>query len=272
MNITRIAILGVAAVAAIAAALLVRGMLGGGTPQVQASAPPPPPATIDVLVAAKDITPGRALDAASVRWEPWPKTTAATGLITKQDQPDLTKAIDGMVARSPLLAGQPVTQAAVVHAGQAGFMAASLTPGMRAIALPVSAEMGAGGFVLPNDHVDVILTRDLSGGSNIKDFRSVTLLHDVRVLAVDQTAKMDKDQQSEVGKTATIEVTPAQAELVEQAKAMGTLALALRPLGETTDVPDSTPEAPRVKAGVVSIIRYGVARTAQVGPVQGSAQ
>jgi pilus assembly protein CpaB len=264
MNLTRIAILSVAAIAAIAAALLVRGMLGGGTPQVQASAPPPP-ATIDVLVAAKDIIPGHALDPASVRWEPWPKTTSAQGLITKDAQPDLTKAIEGAVARAPLLAGQPITQGAIVHAGDTGFLAATLTPGMRAVAVTVNADSDAGGFVLPNDHVDVILTVDVSGGSTVKRFQSAILLHDVRVLAVDQTTKMDKDKEYQVVKTATLELTPAQAAIIEQSKAMGKLALALRPLGETQDTPVTDTVARKVTAGSVSVIRYGVARRADVG-------
>lgn len=262
MNLTRIAILGVAAVAAIAAALLVRGMLGGGTPQVQASAPPPP-ATIDVLVASKDILPGHALDPASVRWEPWPKTITAQGLITKADQPDLTKAIEGAVTRTPILAGQPITQASVVHTGEASFMAATLTPGMRAVGIPITAENGAGGFILANDHVDVMLTRDIGSGNSVKIFQSETLLHDVRVLAVDQMAKPGKDDLSHVGRTATLELTPAQAEIVEKSKAMGTLSLALRPLGETQDKPaadNGARKVPRVTS--VSVIRYGVKRTA----------
>jgi pilus assembly protein CpaB len=263
MNLTRIAILGVAAIAAISAALLVRGMLGGGTPQVQASAPPPP-ATIDVLVASKDILPGHALDPASVRWEPWPKTTSAQGLITKDDQPDLTKAIEGAVSRTPLLAGQPITQASIVHSGEASFMAATLTPGMRAVGIPTTAENGAGGFILANDHVDVILTRDVGSGTSVKIFQSETLLRDVRVLAVDQVVKPDKDQQSHVGKTVTLELTPAQAEIVEKSKAMGTLSLALRPLGETQDKPVADNGARKVqRVTSVSVIRYGVAHSAE---------
>lgn len=264
MNLTRIAILGVAAIAAIAAALLVRGMLGGGTPQVQASAPPPP-ATIDVLVASKDILPGHALDPASVRWEPWPKSTSAQGLITKDDQPDLTKAIEGAVARTPLLTGQPITQASIVHTGQAGFLAASLTPGMRAVGIPITAETGAGGFILANDHVDVILTRDVTAGSPVKEFQSEILLRDVRVLAVDQTARPDKDEQSRVGKTATLELTPAQSAIIEKSKAMGKLSLALRPLGETQDKPVTDAVAARkvVRTSTVSVIRYGIARPAE---------
>jgi hypothetical protein len=160
MNFTRIAILAVAAIAAGAAALLVRGMLGGGTPPVQASLPPPA-ATLDILVAAKDIPPGRALDTASVRWESWPKNSVSNIFITRQAQPDINKAVAGVVVRSPLTTGQPITEASIVRAGATGFLAATITPGMRAVSIPISAATGAGGLILPNDRVDVVLTRDI---------------------------------------------------------------------------------------------------------------
>src|SRR5882762_7715452 len=103
MNVMRIAILGVAAIAAGAAALLVRGMLGGGTPTVQAS--PPAAITTDVLVASKDIGPGHVLSVDLVRWDSWPKTAVSSTLITKDAQPDIAKAVEGAVVRSPLVAG-----------------------------------------------------------------------------------------------------------------------------------------------------------------------
>src|SRR5438045_9636423 len=131
MNVTRIAILGVAAIAAGAAALLVRGMLGGGTPASQASLPPPP-TTIEVLVASKDITPGHALDVGLVRWEAWPKTAVAGSFITKTSQPDIAKAVEGVVVRAPLVTGQPITDGSIVRTGATGFLAATLTPGLRA--------------------------------------------------------------------------------------------------------------------------------------------
>src|SRR5437868_4262096 len=212
MNVTRIAILAVAAIAAGAAALLVRGMLGGGTQTVQASLPPPA-ITTDVLVAAKEVPPGQALDAASVRWEAWPKSSIASSFITKDAQPDIAKAIARVVVRSPLVPGEPVTDANTVHTDSAGFLAATVTPGMRAVAIPVTADSAAGGFILPNDRVDVILTHDVSGGVGTKDFQSETLLRNVRFLAIDQTSKPQKDSDSQVGKTATLELSEGQAEV-----------------------------------------------------------
>src|SRR3982074_1625712 len=237
MNVMRIAILGVAAIAAGAAALLVRGMLGGGTPTSQAAAPPVA-ITTDVLVASKDVVPGHVLSVDLVRWDAWPKGAVSSTLITKDKQPDIAKAVAGAVVRSPLVAGQPITDASIVRAGSAGFMAATIKPGMRAIGVSVTAETSAGGFILPNDRVDVVLTRDMSGGNGgPKNFESGIILQDVRVLAVDQTAHQEKDQQSVVGKTATLELTPDQAELLAQSQQSGILSLVLRALGDSEGEP-----------------------------------
>ena len=270
MNVMRIAILGVAAITAGAAALLVRGMLGGGTPTSQAAAPPVA-ITSDVLVASRDIVPGHILSVDLVRWDPWPKSAVSATLITKEKQPDISKAIAGAVVRSPLVAGQPITDASIVRAGSAGFMAATIKPGMRAIGVPVSAETSAGGFILPNDRVDVVLTRDMSGGNGggQKNFISHIILQDVRVLAVDQVAHQEKDQQTVVGKTATLELTPSQAELLAQSQQSGILSLALRALGDSEGEPVAI-NAPRrvpLVAGAgpdrsaVTVFRYGILRS-----------
>ena len=268
MNVMRIAILGVAAVAAGAAALLVRGMLGGGTPPTQAAAPPVA-ITTDVLVASKDIVPGHILSVDLVRWDPWPKSAVSSSLITKDKEPDLTKAVAGAVVRSPLVAGQPITDASIVRAGGAGFMAATIKPGMRAISVPVTVDTGAGGFILPNDRVDVLLTRDISGGNGgPKNIVSGIVLEDVRVLAVDQVAHQEKDQQFVVGKTATLELTPVQAELLAQSQQSGTLSLALRALGDSEGQPvanDTLHRQPPAGGGgansdksTVTVFRYGI--------------
>ena len=285
MNVTRIAILGVALIAAIVAAMLVRGMLGGGTAKSQASVEAVAQTT-DVLVAAKDIVPGHSLEAESVRWEAWPKKSISTGFITKDAQPDISKAIEGMVVRSPLVTGQPISDANVVRAGKSGFLAATIKPGMRGMGVTVTAQTGAGGFILPNDHVDVVLTRDMSGGNGPKIFRSFTIVRDVRVLAVDQTAKLEKDEQSIVAKTATIELTQSQSELVALAEQVGVVSLTLRALGDSTGEPSTDASAqgpseqekpvehapaPAQTASVerrsnsVTVFRYGVVRGQQSG-------
>jgi len=239
MNVTRIAILGVAAVAAGAAALLVRGMLGGPAPQAEASVPAPVMQTAEVLVASKEIAPGRPLEVDSVRWEVWPQSSVSDAFITKTEQPDTAKAVAGFIVRAPIVTGQPITEAFVVRADQAGFLAALIKPGMRAVSIVVAPETGAGGFILPNDRVDIILTRDLPDQGANKNIRSDTILRDVRVLAVDQTSQTQvaKDAQWAIGKTATLELTPVQAEMVGHAAREGTLSLALRALGDNRQLP-----------------------------------
>jgi pilus assembly protein CpaB len=280
MNLMRFAILGVAFIAAAAAVLLARGMLGGGTPVTQAA--PAPVTTIEILVASKDISPGHSLDPDLVHWESWPKKSVpAVGFITKETQPDLTKAVMGVVVRAPLVSGQPVTEASIVHAGATGFLAATIKPGLRAIGVPVNADTSAGGFILPNDRVDVVLSRDISAGG-IKNFESQTILRDVRVLAVDQTALPAKDQQSVVGKTATLELTPDQSELLARSQQMGVLSLVLRALGDSSGEPVAEiakkREAPAILAPrverrntSVNVIRFGVRREATAGAGEGGA-
>jgi pilus assembly protein CpaB len=261
MNLTRIVVFCVALVAAGAAVLVVRGMIGGGTPAVQASVPPQ--TTTDILVASKDVAAGRPLGVDSVRWESWPKSSVSDALIVKSDS-EIDKVVAGMVVRAPLVVGQPITEASVVRAGAAGFMAAILSPGMRAVSIPISAETGAGGFILPNDRVDVILTRDLGEGGGKKNIQAETILLDVRVLAIDQSAEQPKDAQAQVGKTATVEVSPGQSVFIEESRMKGTLSLALRPLGNSDGI--ATAGDGRQRDAGINVILYGMARAeTQVG-------
>jgi pilus assembly protein CpaB len=262
MNTQRIIVLGIAVVAAGAAAFMVRSMLGGGTPPVEARPSAPPMAMSEVLVASTNLQPGQALSVDQVRWEKWPTTSVDASFVTHGAVGSEDEAVKGTVVRSPILAGQPIVTTALVKADAAGFMAALLTPGMRAVSIIISAESGAGGFVLPNDRVDVILTRKFDG--NPPRVAAKTVLSNLRVLAVDQTFAQQKDTKTVVGKTATVEVTPEQAELITMAQGAGQLSLALRPLGDNEAVAD-TGAATRKKRlaaetdGPVDIIRYGLA-------------
>lgn len=257
MNLARIAILGVAVVAAGAAAFLARDLLGGGTEKVEASAPPPPPVT-QVLVAASDIDPGRALTVQAVRWQEWPESALAPAFITQKSVPDVDKAVEGAVVRTRIVAGEPITEAKIVRTDKAGFLAAMIDPGKRAVSIGITAESGAGGFILPNDRVDVILT-ERRGDRGDAAFQTRTILRDVRVLAIDQVFKEEADRQVVVGKTATLELAPEQAEVVSLAQASGTLSLALRGLGDTATADDvlARERARKNHRGTVSLIRYG---------------
>lgn len=258
MNTQRVIVLGFALVAAGGAALLVRGMLGGGTPPVQAKAAPAM-AMSEVLVASTNLTPGQALTAEQVRWEKWPSSTVDPSFITHDAAGKEEDIVKGSVVRAMILPGQPITKTSIVHGDASGFMAATLGEGMRAISIAVSVDSSAGGFVLPNDRVDVILTRK-GEGSQARGFAK-TILSDLRVLAVDQTYRQEKDTRTVVGKTATVEVTPEQAEVIAAASQTGVMSLSLRPLNTNSASQDSATANNRVAAynGAVSVIRYGLA-------------
>ena len=255
MNTKRLVVLGFAGVMAIAAALLARGMMGGGTPKAEAKIAPPI-AMSQVLVASANLQPGHALTADQVRWEKWPSASVDSSFITRKSVASIEAAVKGTVVRTPLMAGQPIAVTAIVHGDAAGFMSALLMPEMRAISINISADSGAGGFILPNDHVDVILARKLDGSP--PRVVAKTILTDVRVLAVDQTFKQDKDTKTVIGKTATLELSPAQAQSIAAAGNMGTISLSLRPLADSDTPVASNLPSDDEHASQVAIIRYGV--------------
>jgi pilus assembly protein CpaB len=148
-----------------------------------------------------------------------------------------------------------VRDSKLIKADGSGFMAAILPSGMRAISTDITPETGAGGFILPNDRVDVILSRrdrdTDKGGSDTAE----TILTNVRVLAIDQTVEEKNGQRVVVGKTATLELTPSQAEQLAVSRQLGTLTLALRSLIDAREGADSGDPRDRRGAGIQ---RFGV--------------
>jgi pilus assembly protein CpaB len=265
MNTQRLIVLGLALVAAGGAALLVRGMLGGGTPKAHANTAPVVPMS-EVLVASTNLAPGQQLTVDEVRWEKWPTTSVDSSFITHQAAGSEEAAVKGVVVRSPIVAGQPIANGAVVHGDSAGILAAILTPGMRAVSITIGTDNGAGGFILPNDRVDVILTRKF-GQTEPPLVVAQTILSNVRVLAVDQTYKQDKDTKTVTAKSATLELTPGQAEMISRSAVAGNLSLALRPLGDVGEVASLEDKLKHAKdIGPVAVIRYGM------GPNAGRSQ
>lgn len=271
MNTQRLVVLGLALVAACGAAFLVRSMLGGGTPAVQASPAPPAVAMSEVLVASANLQPGQALSPDQVRWDKWPTASVDRNFITHASAGSIENAVKGTVVRNPIAEGQPIANTAIVHADAAGFLAAMINPGMRAVSITISADSGAGGFVLPNDRVDIILTQKLDGTP--PRARASTILQDVRVLAVDQTYQQEKDTKTVLAKTATLELTPAQAEMVAKAQTTGALSLSLRALGDSQAVAQNAlaPRSGTESGDSVDIIRYGVS-AGSGGQAQGRPQ
>ncbi|HEY2032560.1 MAG TPA: Flp pilus assembly protein CpaB [Rhizomicrobium sp.] len=261
MNRSRIIVLVLAAFAAGIAALLVRGFLGGGTPPVTAAIAPAPAAVLNVLVASGEIQPGTAITPALVRWQSWPKSSVDSSFITEVGNPDTAAIVKGTVARAPLTAGEPLTGAKIVHADAASFMSAHLAPGMRAVSTAISTETGAGGFILPNDRVDVVLTQQVS--DTPRRFGSRIILSNVRVLAMDQTFTQDKDQKTVLAKTATLELAPDQATMLARSAPAGTISLQLRALGDgDASIAANTGHKDN---GQIVVVRYGMTRGVDLG-------
>ena len=212
-------------------AILVRSWLAQQRTEVTA-APMPPPALPQksVLVARGQITRGQILKPENLAWRPWPESGIDPANIQAGTKP--LESFAGWVARERIGAGDPITETKIVQPGSRGFLAAALQPGMQAISVVVTPASDVSGFILPGDHVDVVITHTLPGtGDNpgMQHRAAETVLRDVRVLGVDQ--KLDSKGEAVVAHTATLEVTPKQSEIIAVASEMGKLSLSLRSLG-----------------------------------------
>lgn len=242
----------------------IAALLAGRSPD---QTPPPPPApvvqleTADVLVANTEIGMGSAVSAQDLRWQTWPAAAAGSSFIKKSDRPDAINQLAGSIARVPFSDGEPIREAKLIHANGSGYMAAILPTGMRAVSTDISAETGAGGFILPNDHVDVILTRrdrdEEQANGGIEAHVSETILTNVRVLAIDQTVEEKNGQRVVVGKTATLELTPRLAEKLMLAHQLGSLSLALRSLVDSGK--EQVAEVASTTPGDTIVIYRGIA-------------
>src|ERR1700692_3602411 len=255
MKTARLVVLGIAISAGGVAAYLASG---SDSKPVVAEAPPPLP-TVDVLVAKSDIGLGQAVGADDMQWQTWPAATASNNFIRRSDRPEATTQIAGSIARYPFIAGEPIRELKLVKANGSGFMAAVLPGGMRAVSTEISPETGAGGFILPNDRVDVILSRREKSLATGKDFvTSEIILPNVRVLAIDQAPREKDGQNSVVGKTVTLELKPEQAETLARARQTGTLSLALRSIADV-NMAEIAPDDQAPKRGeTINVVRYGV--------------
>jgi pilus assembly protein CpaB len=260
MKAARLVVLGVALAAGGVAAFL------ASRPQKAPVVTPAPQAkveSIDVLVAKGDIGLGQTLSANDMKWQGWPPGTNISNFINRKDRPDAMETLSGTIARAPFVAGEPIREAKLVNAKGSGYMAAILPHGMRAVSTQISAETGAGGFILPNDHVDVLLThrdREAEKATGTEVHTSEMILKNIRVLAIDQTVEEKNGQKVVVGKTATLELTPRQAETLALAQKLGSISLALRSITDSQGTePDS--EEPDTKRTTVNVIRFGVTTT-----------
>jgi pilus assembly protein CpaB len=244
----------------------VAALLAGRSPEkeVVVQEPAQKVDTIDVLTAKGDIAMGQIVSAQDLQWQTWPQAAANQNFIKRSDRPEAVDQLAGSIARTPFVVGEPIREAKLIKANGSGFMAAMLPSGMRALSTEISPENGAGGFILPNDRVDVILTRrEREAGRTSGDTQtSETILTNVRVLAIDQTVEEKNGQRVVVGKTATLELSPRQTETLALSRQLGTLSLALRSL---IDANRSGPEEPddgkRNTKNEVNMVRFGVTTT-----------
>jgi pilus assembly protein CpaB len=257
MKAARLVVLAVAVAAGGVAALL-----AGRSEKAPEPAPAPQAKieTVDVLVAKGDIGLGQTVGAGDMQWVNWPAAAATSNFITKTGKPDALESLSGSIARAPFVAGEPIREAKLVQAKGSGFMAAILPPGMRAVSTQISPETGAGGFILPNDRVDVILTQRGSGEKASDTQTSETILKNIRVLAIDQAVEEKNGQKVVVGKTATLELTPAQAETLTLGQKLGTLSLALRSITDA-NAKDNDDDLAKAPGSGVNIVRFGVGTT-----------
>ncbi|CAN1722647.1 pilus assembly protein CpaB [Hyphomicrobium sp. 1Nfss2.1] len=214
----------------------------------------------EVLVARHDIPLGQVTKATDFRWQTWPKEAVTPSFITEGSGGGM-KVVEGAIARAPLLEGEPVTSQKLIKPGQGGVLAAILPSGMRAISTKIKEETAAGRLILPNDRVDVILTRRERSPTGQDEAVSDTLFQNVRVLAIGQSIGTKEGTKLSEGNasTATLELNPRQAELLARANSTGEISLALRSVVDG-DLKGKGPTAAMndQRGSTVRVLRYGV--------------
>lgn len=237
MDVRKIALLVGALIIAGVTAFMARNMfLGASAPEAQASAVAPQEAS-QVMIATRTLPVGTIIDAEMLRYQPWPEGLVQEAYFVRgQEGAANPSELIGTVVRTEITAGQPVTRGSLVRPGERGFLAAALGPGMRAVAVPVSASSGVAGFVFPGDRVDIVLTQEVEGGGDGAPLRaSETIFRNVRVLAVDQRLDARDEEGNSVaqpGSNVTLEATPRMAERIAVAQTLGQLSLSLRSLAD----------------------------------------
>ena len=212
----------------------------------------------DVLVAATDINLGDSVRPEDLKWQQWPVEGVTPGLITRSADPDAPNNLSGSVARAPFIAGEPIKDQKLIKISEGGVMAAILPAGMRAISTPIREETSAGGFILPNDRVDVLLSHKMRVG-NKEEPVSEAVLRNVRVLAIGQALENKDGEKVATGKTATLELTPRQTEILALAQSMGEISLSLRSLADATPGQAETgAKLGDANSGSVKFLKYGV--------------
>lgn len=259
MNKNVLIAFGGAMLIAILVAVMMSAMLKGGKKEKKEMAEVP---SVQILVATQSLAIGDLITPQNVKWKTWPGDGVFPGTIQRAEKQKLDEVAKGRSIRA-IAVDEPILESAIVG-DDAGFMAAKLKKGMRAIAVNTKPNTIVAGFINPGDYVDVILTysarvRAQSNnealesemerliGMNLQRYASETVLRNVLVLGIDQradlTAKPEKDAKAsaKIGKTVTLETDERGAEIIALAAKMGEITLALRPLGDANTTDDGHP-------------------------------
>jgi pilus assembly protein CpaB len=266
MNRLQIAVLGVTVVAFGAAYVL----FSNSAPprQVVHTVEAPKVDTDDVLVAAQDIPMGAEINDASITWQTWPKAALSEYMIAKSSGPHAMEDVKGSLTREAFLRGEPMRKDKLVK-GNSGFMSAILPSGKRAVAIKIdnTGDSTAGGFILPNDRVDVISIfhdEEATKARGVPVIGARTILANVRVLAIGQNVQEENGKKVVVGANATLELEPAQAELIVLAQQAGNsnLHLTLRSLADSAGPAETVGDNAGSGSDNLTIVRYGAPQAA----------
>lgn len=234
MGLRRIVVLLIALVAAGGTAMYARSWVASQQAVQTVVAPAAKEEVHEVLVADSDLPAGTFVKPQHLRWQRWPTDDVPETYVLKgaRSQDEMI----GAVVRNRIAAGEPIVDGAVVKPGERGFLAAVLSPGMRAVSVPINATSSNSGLIFPGDRVDLILTQSLVDSQSDGGMRRVseTVMRDVRIIAMGTETNDDprEGQSNERAKTATLEVTPRQAEEVTLLTELGKLSLSLRSLAD----------------------------------------
>jgi pilus assembly protein CpaB len=262
MAASRLIILGVAVAAAGGAGYVAKNMMAAPPAEVVVEQGPQAPAIAltEVLVLKGDVPMGAAVGD-QLEWQSWPSDGVNENFITRESDPEALEKYKGSVARVAMYSGEPMRKSKLIGEGQS-FMSSILPTGYRAVATQIAADTSAGGFILPNDYVDVIMTRRSDTATATGGFITETILKNIRVLAIDQAIQEDEEgRRVKVGSTATLELTPQQAEIITVAQQLAErLTLSLRSLVDTRE--KATGEADYLvsgngRKGTIRLIKSG---------------
>ncbi|WP_068083328.1 Flp pilus assembly protein CpaB [Polycladidibacter stylochi] len=251
MRNARVLVLVGALVAGLLAALLVIG--GDDEPKTVFVEKGPQVAMAQVLVATDTLPLGKPLSDGDMHWVQWPVELASEGLIQKSIQPDAIEEFQGKLVRHAVFKGDPIRPERLVSS-EGGYLSALLPKGKRALAVSVKPVTTAGGFILPGDKIDIILTRS---DAHTDEMTSDIILQNIRVLAIDTVTAGNQDGATAYPeRTATLELKPEETEIIAQAQEVGTLTLALRSVADSADS-DVTKMVRRKTKSAVTFVRYG---------------